>query len=104
MVPRTKLCKRFCHRFGPTTEVVTIEVLSDGTSPDELTVVRLLQNPLGEEAPPGERGDMVRVSDGEARLYLLASEFDMISPATLRWMLARERLSPPAGDRARTGS
>lgn len=81
-----------------------IEVLSDGTSPDALTVVRLLQNPLGEEAPPGERGDMVRVSDGEARVYLLASEFDMATPTTLRWMLARQRSGSPTDGRVRTGS
>ena len=68
-----------------------VEVMDDGTSPDVLTVVRLLQNPLGEEAPPGERGDMVRVSDGESRVYLLASEFDTISPTELCWMLARQR-------------
>ena len=77
------------------------ETSPGGSSADVLTVVRLLQNPLGEEAPPGERGDMVRVSDGEARVYLLASEFDMVTPTTLRWMLARERLSSPAGGRAR---
>jgi hypothetical protein len=33
---------------------------------------------------------MVQVSDGRTRVYLLPSEFDMASPATLRWMLARE--------------
>jgi hypothetical protein len=68
--------------------------MPDGTSRDVsvgmLTVVRLLQNPLGREAPPGERGDLVRVSDGRARVYLLPSEFDSASPATLRWMLARQ--------------
>jgi Ribosomal protein L9, N-terminal domain len=68
--------------------------MPDGTSRDVsvgmLTVVRLLQNPLGREAPPGEHGDMVRVSDGRARVYLLPSEFDSASPATLRWMLARQ--------------
>lgn len=58
---------------------------------DTLKVVRLLQNPLGAEAPAGERGDMVRVSDGRSRVYLLPGEFDTTSPATLRWMLARGR-------------
>ena len=53
-------------------------------------MVRLLQNPLGQEALPGERGDMVRVSNGRARLYLLPSEFDMQSMASLRWMLSRQ--------------
>jgi hypothetical protein len=67
------------------------EDVHDDAEADGLTVVRLLQNPLGEQAPPGERGDMVRVSDGESRVYLLAGEFDMASPTTLRWMLARQR-------------
>ncbi len=75
--------------------------MPDGTRRDVsigmLTVVRLLQNPLGQEAPPGERGDMVRVSDGRARVYLLPSEFDSASPATLRWMLAQRS----SGTRAR---
>jgi len=55
-----------------------------------LTVVRLLQTPLGQEALPGERGDIVRVSDGRARVYLLPSEFDVASVESLRWMLARQ--------------
>jgi Ribosomal protein L9, N-terminal domain len=63
--------------------------MPDGSG-DVLTIVRILQNPLGQQAPPGERGDMVQVSDGRTRVYLLPSEFDMASPATLRWMLARE--------------
>jgi hypothetical protein len=62
----------------------------NGASTQGLTVVRLLQNPLGQEALPGERGDMVRVSDGRARLYLLPSEFDRASTGSLRWMLARQ--------------
>ena len=66
-----------------------------------LTVVRLLQNPLGQEAPPGERGDMVRVSDGRARVYLLPSEFDSASPATLRWMLAQRSSGTRAPARTR---
>jgi len=65
------------------------EVLRDDASAETLTVVRLLQNPLGAEAPPGDRGDMVRVSDGRSRIYLLPGEFDRADPATLRWMLAR---------------
>ena len=66
------------------------EARPNGVSTQGLIVVRLLQNPLGQEAPPGERGDMVRVSDGRARLYLLPSEFDMQSTASLRRMLARQ--------------
>jgi hypothetical protein len=59
-------------------------------STDVLAVVWLLQNPLGQEAPPGVRGDLVRISDGRARVYLLPGEFDMASPATLRWLLAQQ--------------
>ena len=33
---------------------------------------------------------MVRLSDGRTRLYLLPSEYDMASTASLQWMLARE--------------
>lgn len=75
----------------------------DGTA-DALTVVRLLQNPLGQPAPPGERGDLVRVSDGRARVYLLPGEYDRATPATLRWLLAQQRSprpSPPDHARAR---
>jgi hypothetical protein len=57
---------------------------------ETMVVVRLLQNPLGQEALPGERGDIVRVSDGRTRMYLLPNEFDRTSTAALRWMLARE--------------
>ena len=70
--------------------------MSDGASSEMLTVSRILQNPLGQKAPPGERGDLVRVSDGRTRVYLLPSEFDMASPATLRWLLAREPGRDPA--------
>jgi len=80
-------------------------VMADETRRDVstgmLTVVRLLQNPLGQEAPPGERGDMVRVSDGRARVYLLPSEFDSASPATLRWMLAQRSSGTRAPARTR---
>ena len=59
----------------------------------ELTVVRLLQNPLGKTAPEGERGDLVQVSDGRSRVYLLPSEFEAADEQTLRWMLAHRRLA-----------
>ena len=59
----------------------------------ELTVVRLLQNPLGQEAPEGERGDLVRVSDGKSKLYLMPWEFDAAYERTLRGMLAHQRLA-----------
>ena len=55
-----------------------------------LTVVRLLQNPLGQQAAPGERGDIVRISDDRATVYLLPSEFDMASTAMLRHLLAQQ--------------
>ena len=57
----------------------------------ELTVVRLLQNPLGQPAPEGERGDLIRVSDGQSRVYLMPWEFDAADEQTLRWLLARPR-------------
>jgi hypothetical protein len=59
----------------------------------ELTVVRLLQNPLGQEAPEGERGDLVRVSDGKSKLYLMPWEFDAADERTLRGMLAHQQLA-----------
>jgi hypothetical protein len=54
----------------------------------ELTVVRLLQNPLGQQAPDGERGDLVRVSDGQSSVYLMPWEFDAADEQDLRLMLA----------------
>ncbi|HTK61020.1 MAG TPA: hypothetical protein VL595_01545 [Pseudonocardia sp.] len=53
-----------------------------------LEVTRLLQNPLGHVAPPGQRGDIVRVSDGEATIYLDPSEYESESEDSLRAMLA----------------
>jgi hypothetical protein len=47
--------------------------------PGPLTVTRLLQNPLGDHAPDGERGDIVRVSDGTATVYLTPSEYEQAS-------------------------
>lgn len=57
----------------------------------DLSVVRLLQNPLGQEAPEGERGDLVCVSDGQSRVYLMPWEFEAADERMLRWMLARPR-------------
>jgi hypothetical protein len=59
----------------------------------DLAVVRLLQNPLGQEAPDGQRGDIVRVTDGRASLYLFPWEFDGADEATLRWLLAQKQRS-----------
>jgi hypothetical protein len=56
----------------------------------DLTVVRLLQNPLGQPAPAGHRGDIVRVSDGRRSLYLFPWEFAAADDAQLRRLLAHE--------------
>jgi hypothetical protein len=55
-----------------------------------LQVTRLLQNPLGQPAPDGEPGDIVRVSDGTRTLYLTPREFDEASEQQLRYRLAAE--------------
>jgi hypothetical protein len=55
-----------------------------------LEVTRLLQNPLGHPAPEGERGDIVRISDGTRTLYLTPQEFDEASDQQLRYRLAAE--------------
>ena len=54
----------------------------------KLEVTRLLQNPLGEPAPEGERGDIVRVSDGAQKIYLTPQEFDRLPEKRLRELLA----------------
>jgi hypothetical protein len=56
----------------------------------EIRAVRLLQNPLGQEAPTGERGDFVRITDGAISAYLTVPEFEAADRATLQWLLARE--------------
>lgn len=58
---------------------------------EQLTVDRLVQNPLGSPAPPGHPGDMVRVSDGRRSIYLLPREYDESTTAHLRWLLAARR-------------
>jgi len=55
-----------------------------------LQVTRLLQNPLGDPAPEGERGDIVRVSDGTRTIYLTPREFDEATERQLRYRLAAE--------------
>lgn len=62
----------------------------------ELQVTRLLQNPLGAIAPPGQRGDMVCVSDGRAKVYLDPVEFDQASEDELRALLTAARLDAKA--------
>jgi ribosomal protein L9 len=55
-----------------------------------LEVTRLLQNPLGDPAPEGEQGDIVRVSDGSRTIYLTPQEFDEATEQQLRYRLAAE--------------
>jgi hypothetical protein len=57
---------------------------------NDLRVTRILQNPLGQLAPDGERGDMVRVSDGARTLYLDPDEFDGLDERALRYLLAQK--------------
>jgi hypothetical protein len=74
-----------------------------------LKVTRLLQNPLGHVAPAGQRGDIVRVTDGAATVYLDPAEYETASEASLRAMLtvAGPRGEVPTGagsvDPASTG-
>jgi hypothetical protein len=55
----------------------------------ELEIRRLLQNPLGQIAPAGQRGDIVRVSDGCAVVYLDPVEFEVMTEPAVRQMLAQ---------------
>jgi hypothetical protein len=55
-----------------------------------MEVTWLMQNPLGAIAPPGTRGDFVRISDGRATIYLLPNEFDLADERRLRWLLAKQ--------------
>ncbi|WP_433298766.1 hypothetical protein ACQPZQ_21905 [Pseudonocardia sp. CA-142604] len=55
-----------------------------------LVATRLLQNPLGQPAAPGARGDIVRVSDGRASVYLLPHEYEAADDRSLRWLLAQK--------------
>ena len=67
-----------------------------------LDVTRLLQNPLGAVAAPGTRGDLVRVSDGLATIYLLPHEYDQSDGRGLRWLLAHEPARPARRDQRPT--
>jgi hypothetical protein len=60
-----------------------------------LDVTRLLQNPLGAVAEPGTRGDIVRISDGRATIYLLPYEYEQSDERTLRWLLVQEPTTAP---------
>jgi hypothetical protein len=55
-----------------------------------LVVERLLQNPLGATAPEGSRGDIVRISDGTATIYLTPAEYDRTPEREIRYLLARK--------------
>jgi hypothetical protein len=55
----------------------------------ELVVTRLLQNPLGQPALDGERGDIVRVSDDQVAVYFTPWEYEQATEDNLRWRLAR---------------
>jgi hypothetical protein len=65
----------------------------------ELVVTRLLQDPLGALTPEGERGDIVRVSAGDATIYLDPDEFDDLDEDTMRVMLSKvvPRCTPTPG-------
>ncbi len=54
-----------------------------------LVVTRLLQNPLGQPAPAGHSGDIVKVSDGTVAVYLTPQEFNAADEAELRYLLAQ---------------
>jgi hypothetical protein len=54
-----------------------------------LEVTRLLRNPLGQPAPEGDRGDVVRVGDGAMTIYLTLREYDAVSERRLRCLLVR---------------
>lgn len=57
-----------------------------------LVITRLLQNPMGEPAPPGAAGDIVRVSDGSSTIYLAPREYEDASERHLRYLLAQNPL------------
>ncbi|HZS20503.1 MAG TPA: hypothetical protein VFA63_05890 [Pseudonocardiaceae bacterium] len=76
----------------------------------EFTVTRLLQNPLGHTAPEGARGDIVKVSNGWATIYLDPADYDRSSEGELLRKLAELDPRPhsvigtdtPAGGQAMT--
>jgi hypothetical protein len=63
----------------------------------ELAVRRLLQNPLGDPAPPGSRGDLVAVSDDRVTIYLTPAEYEAASDTELRYLLARKAAGADTG-------
>jgi hypothetical protein len=55
----------------------------------ELVITRLMENPLGQIAPAGHRGDIIRVDDGVSRVYLLPAEFESLDDDMLRAKLSQ---------------
>jgi hypothetical protein len=63
----------------------------------ELMVTRLLLDPMGAEAPDGEPGQVVQVSDGRANVYLEPDEFEELDQGIIMAMLSRA-IPRPGGD------
>ena len=59
-----------------------------------LQVTRLLQNPLGQVAPEGAEGDIVRISDGTTTIYLTPREYARTTERELRRLLAAVPTKP----------
>lgn len=57
-----------------------------------LSITRLLQNPMGQPAPPGTPGDIIAVTDGITTIYLTPAEHADASEADLRYRLAQTPL------------
>ncbi|WP_433292780.1 hypothetical protein ACQPZQ_05840 [Pseudonocardia sp. CA-142604] len=57
----------------------------------QIDVDRLLQNPMGERAPEGADGDIVRVTDGNSTIYLTPAKYEAVNEIYLRWLLAGGR-------------
>lgn len=56
----------------------------------DLDVTRLLLSPMGQPAPEGAPGDIVRVSDGTVTLYMDPAEHDAGDDRTIRYLLASQ--------------
>lgn len=86
--------------YGPPVAPVTPRAPSPGEGVwrvRPLTVTRLRQNPLGERAPVGECGDIVKISDGMTTLYLTPGEYEMATEDKIRFLLAKDgKLNRPA--------
>jgi hypothetical protein len=57
---------------------------------NDLHITRLLLNPMGEPAPDGERGDMIRISDGTSTMYMDPADFEASDDRTIRYLLASQ--------------